>query len=355
VPYTILEVISGLGMGGAEKSFLSRLDYAPAEFETFVINTRPELDSWKLPTGAGSVNCSRKSFSFFSHLYKVLGKLSPDIVIARSPIDFLAISLMKFIYRKEWKLVYEAHSIVISQNLLISLALVPFMRLAISKADLVIAVSKSVANGQQCRGAKSLVLFHVGANAKVSNVVNRNFTFLFVGRFIPLKQPLLFLEAIRLSAEAFLFYRAKVKFIGKGSLEPEISAFIEANQLGDIVELCGYHKDLDSVYSASEYLVSTSRFEGLPITFFEAKLHGLRILTTPSSGDFDILSSEDSVLKDFTVESLVGALKDALAEGQISGERRLFVQEQNAWMQSRERSKLYYELIRDELTKPLQI
>lgn len=355
MPYTILEVISGLGMGGAEKSFLSRLDYVPAEFRTFVINTRPELDSWKLPAGTSSINCSRKNLSFFSRLRKEIHTLSPDIVIARSPIDFLAISFTRLLSRRKWKLIYEAHSVVISQSFFLSVALTPFVRLTISKADLVIAVSKSVASGPQCRGAKKLVLFHVGAIAKVRAEANRNFTFLFVARFVPLKQPLLLLEAIRLSAETFFHYGAKVKFIGKGLLEPEISAFIEANKLGEIIEMCGYREDLDSIYSKSEYLVSTSKFEGLPITFFEAKLHGLRILTTPSSGDFDILGPEDSVLADFTLDSVVNALKDALLSGQVSEEIRASVQRKNAWMQADQRAKLYYELIRDELTKPLQI
>jgi len=349
--YLVMEVISGLGMGGAEKSFLSRLSFIPENFQTIAVNTRPELDSWRLPAGISSVNCSRKNLKFFFRLNQEIHRFSPDAVIVRSPIDLLACSLLKRFTRRKWKLVYEAHSVEISQNLLVSKILTPLVRIANSQTDLVIAVSRSVTHGPQCRGAKKLEVHHVGALAKIQQDSNRSLTFLFIARFVPLKQPLLLLEAIRLSADVFLGRGAKVKIIGKGPLEGEMARFIEANNLGEIVEVCGYRHDLSPIYSESEYLLSTSKFEGLPITFFEAKIHGLRIITTPSSGDFDILGPEDSVLPDFTVETLANSLKGALKEGLLTEEHRVSIQQKNAWMQAGARAQIYYELIESELTK----
>jgi glycosyltransferase involved in cell wall biosynthesis len=345
----MIEVVSGLGMGGAEKSFLSRVKFLPDNFKTAVINTRPELDSWRLPLGTKSVDCSRNNIAFLLRLHQELRKISPNVVVVRSPIDLIALSLIKFFTTRNWKLVYEAHSIEISQNLLVASMLSPFMKFANSQTDLVIAVSKSVATGRQCRGAKKIKVHHVGALAKIQETGKHDFTFLFVARFVPLKQPIFFLEAVKSLADSFLRHGARVKMIGKGVLEPEIAKFIAANDLGKIVELSGYHEDLSSIYSSSEYLISTSLFEGLPITFFEAKLHGLRIISTPSSGDFDILGAEDLILKDFKVETLRNALNAALEGGLLTAERRNSIQRQNAWMQSEARSKLYYELIEAEL------
>ena len=347
----MIEVVSGLGMGGAEKSFLSRLKFLPDNFQTAVLNTRPELDSWGLPLDTESVNCSRNNIGFLLRLHRELQKFSPNVVVARSPIDLIAISLIKFFTKRNWKLVYEAHSIEISQNLLVASVLSPFMKFANSQTDLVIAVSKSVAHGRQCRGAKKIKVHHVGALAKIQETGKRDFTFLFVARFVPLKHPIFFLEAVTSLADSFLRHGARVKMIGKGVLEPEIAKFIAANDLRKIVELSGYHEDLSSIYSSSEYLISTSLFEGLPITFFEAKLHGLRIISTPSSGDFDILGAEDLILKDFKVETLRNALNAALEGGLLTAEGRNSIQRQNAWMQSEARSKLYYELIEAELTQ----
>lgn len=346
-----MEVVSGLGMGGAEKSFLSRVKFLPDNFQITVVNTRPELDSWGLPLGTESVNCSRKNLGFLLCLNRELKKFSPNVVVARSPIDLVAISLIKFFTKRNWKLLYEAHSIEISQNSLAASVLSPFMKFAISQTDLVIAVSSSVATGRQCRGAKKIKVHHVGALAKIQETGMRDFTFLFVARFVPLKQPILFLEAVKSLADSFLRHGARVKLIGKGVLELEIAKFIAANDLGKIVELSGYLEDLSSIYSSSEYLISTSLFEGLPITFFEAKLHGLRIISTPSSGDFDILGAEDLILKDSKVETLRNALNAALEGGLLTAEGRNSIQRQNAWMQSEARSKLYYELIEAELTQ----
>ena len=288
---------------------------------------------------------------FIFRLNRLMRNLAPDVLIVRSPIDLISTSLLKCFTRRKWKLVYEAHSVEISQNSHVSKALKPLMRIANSYTDLVIAVSKSVAHGPQCHGARKLVVHHVGAIAKIMHNSNRIPTYLFIARFIPLKQPLLLLEAIRLSADVFLSYGAKVKFIGKGPLEAEMDKFIAMHNLHEIVEMCGYRDDLDSIYSESEYLLSTSIFEGLPITFFEAKLHGLRIITTPSSGDFDILGSEDSVLPDFTVETLANSLKGALKEGLLAEEHRVSIQQKNAWMQAGARAQIYYELIESEITK----
>jgi glycosyltransferase involved in cell wall biosynthesis len=348
---SVMEVVSGLGMGGAEKSFLSRINFLPDNFQTAVVNTRPELDSWKLPAGMKSVNCNRNNFGFLLHLHQELQNFSPDVVVVRSPVDLMAISLIKVLAKKNWKLVYEGHSVEISQNPIISKILKPVMRLAISQVDLTIAVSRTVADGPQCRGSKNLNVHHLGAIATVQQNSKRDLTFLFIARFVSLKQPLFLLEAIRLLADEFLGYRARVKLIGKGPLESEMVHFIAAHKLENIVEMCGYRDDLDSIYSGSEYLLSTSKFEGLPITFFEAKLHGLRIITTPSSGDFDILGSKDCVLQDFTLHSFVDALKCALEGGLLTKEDRTSIQNQNAWMQAESRAKVYYNLIETELTQ----
>ena len=103
---SVMEVVSGLGMGGAEKSFLSRIKFLPDNFQAAVVNTRPELDSWKLPSGMKSVNCNRNNFGFLLHLHQELQNFSPDVVVVRSPVDLMAISLIKVLAKKNWKLVY---------------------------------------------------------------------------------------------------------------------------------------------------------------------------------------------------------------------------------------------------------
>jgi hypothetical protein len=134
-----------------------------------------------------------------------------------------------------------------------------------------------------------------------------------------------------------------------GPLEPEVKNFIEKHGLHSFVHLVGYSDNLDSIYSRSEYLISSSKFEGLPITFFEAKLHGLKILTFPSSGDFDILGPEDVVLKNFTEHELISALKVALMNGVSSVSDRRQIQERNQWMLAKRCTVKYYQLMENQL------
>jgi glycosyltransferase involved in cell wall biosynthesis len=223
------------------------------------------------------------------------------------------------------------------------------MKLAISQASLTIAVSNSVAKGSQCLGAKDVQVHYFGAEVDTTLSASRKFNFLFVGRLVPLKQPLSLLKAVALLREVFRKEGASLQIVGSGPLEAEVRNFIEEQGLSSFVELVGYSNNLDSLYAESEYLISTSKFEGLPITFFEAKLHGLRVITFPSSGDFDILGVEDEVLKSFTEHELVAALKSAIQSGIASDNERHLVKERSQWMLAKHCADKYYELVENKL------
>lgn len=332
-------------MGGAEKSFLNRIEWAPADLETRVINTIPEISVWKMPLHILTVKCKRKSIRFLRNLKAEIYSYGPDTVIVRSPIDLIVVASLKFSFHQTWKLVYEAHSTRITQKHFYAQILSPAMKFAVSQTDLVVAVSKSVANGPQCRGAKNIRVHHFGADVKLGTDRRNKFKFLFVGRFVALKQPILLLEAIKLVHKELAEFGATVEFIGAGPLEGAIVDFIACNSLGSVVQVAGYTEDLNPVYSKSEILISTSQFEGLPLTFYEAKQHGLRIIATPSSSDFEIFGTEDVILKDFRSESIAESLITALGRGPLTVDERRTIQEKNKWMNSRECAVKYYELI----------
>jgi glycosyltransferase involved in cell wall biosynthesis len=340
-----LEILSGLGMGGAEKTFLNRIEWAPADLETRVLNTIPEISVWEIPLHISTVTCRRKNIRFPMNLKAEIYSYRPDTVIVRSPIDLIFVASLKFLFHQTWKLVYEAHSTRITQKHFYAQILSPAMKFAVSQTDLVVAASQSVAIGPQCRGATNVRVHHFGADVKLGQDRRVNFKFLFAGRFVALKQPILLLEAILLVHKELIDFGATVEFIGTGPLKEAIVDFISCNDLGSVVKLSDYTEDLNSVYSESEILVSTSQFEGLPLTFFEAKQHGLRIITTPSSKDFDILGTEDVILKDFKSASIAESLISAITQGPLTVNERRSIQEKNRWMNSRECAFKYYELI----------
>ncbi len=336
-------------MGGAEKSFLNRIRWAPEKTQTLILNTRPEIAKWASPPGIPSVDCRRNGIAFLLCLRNEIKRFDPHVVTVRSPIDFIFVASIKWVFRAKWHLVYEAHSTRLSQNTFISFLLAPFMRIAFSQTSLSIAVSQSVAKGSQCKGARNLTVHYFGADANPDESEFRKLNFIFVGRLVSLKQPLLLLSAVSSLSESFRREEASLQIVGAGPLESEVKNFIESHGLNSFVELVGYSDNLDTIYSRSEYLISCSKFEGLPITFFEAKLHGLRILTFASSGDFDILGPEDVVLKNFTEDELVSALEVALKNGVSSVSDRRKVQERNQWMLAKHCAIKYYQMLENQL------
>ena len=69
--FRVLEVVSGLGMGGAEKALLSRLNYLPTGYSQSVLNIRPEIDSLKINPGVKEIRIQKKRKSkTLPHLYR---------------------------------------------------------------------------------------------------------------------------------------------------------------------------------------------------------------------------------------------------------------------------------------------
>ena len=342
----VLEIVSGLGVGGAEKSFISRLKYLPDGWTTSIINTLPWINGLKVPEGVLISDVSRNRPLFLYFLFRRIRGHSPDIVIVRSPIDYLFLAIVKIVVCADWKLIFEAHSKRISSNKFIEYLLWIPMRILIGQADLVIAVSKSVAEGNQCFGGHNVIIHYLGSESRITFSKRENTEFLFAARMVPLKRPKMILRAVNELSEVFRAQGAVLQMVGTGPLEPEILKFISSNSLEDVVIFNGPQQSLDTLYSRCDYLISCSSFEGLPLTFFEAKLNGLRIITTPSSGDFDVLGKEDSVLPDFDFSTLKSAISEALQTGISSDQVRSKIQIENKWMDVSNQAPKFYSLLK---------
>lgn len=103
-------------------------------------------------------------------------------------------------------------------------------------------------------------------------------TILWVGRISKEKQPL---DAVEIFARvAQRVPDAKLRMVGSGNARLTAQVQKRCAQLGiaDRVELCGYHADLAPCYAAADVLLSTSQYEGYPLTMVEAQSYGLPIV-----------------------------------------------------------------------------
>ena len=347
--YRILEVVSGFGLGGAEKALITRINYLPVTFEQFILNVRPEIDMMKVHIPIEIHKVSRQGVFRLFAIFTFLLQNSFDVIIVRTPLDAVRFGLLKFILgRKKTKLIFEAHSNFVSTKIGINIVLTYMLRLISRNFNLTIAVSKSVAKGPLCRGHNNVYVVYLGAQiAKISleDSTPRTPRLLFVGRLVELKRPIWLLERLKNINSTLALPKSTLTIVGAGPLELDLKNFIVNNQLDGIVHFAGMQENVTPFYEAATHLVSCSTNEGLPLTFFEAKLAGLSILSTPSGGGREILGDEDYNLKSFDAEEFEEALLQILTSPPPSSKTRQTIQKKSKWMNSEEGAKRYYDLV----------
>jgi glycosyltransferase involved in cell wall biosynthesis len=325
----VLEVTQGLGRGGAERALLQRLVHAPEYFESTIVNLRPELDelhSDKAKVVKFTGGWLRQRF----FLRNLVLKDAPDFVIIRTPKDLLNVASWSSRRRRRFRLVYEAHSEVASERTgLLAWVIAKLVQVANSRVDLHIAVSQRVASGELCSDSRQVVVHYLGATVDESvrgilpPVVGVRF--IFVGRFVRLKRPEWLVSCVRDLAMEFRKTKSVLTMVGDGPLKTTLQGNLRQWDLDDIVEIIGPIEAPEEAMKTSDVLVIASLREGLPLTVFEAKLMGLRILTTPAGGTAEVLDSEDRVVRDFGKPAFIDALRAELERGPQSDEQRFTI------------------------------
>lgn len=127
-----------------------------------------------------------------------------------------------------------------------------------------------------------------------------------VNRFDHQKNPDLLIPIARTIKERQLNCRMNV--IGTGAKFSHIESIIEAEGLGDVITLLGPTNDPRSAMRSSDVILSTSRWEGMPLALLEAMSEGLPVIASDVAGNRDIvLDGETGLL--FNLESPSNAVK----------------------------------------------
>lgn len=347
--YRLLEVVSGLGMGGAEKALMSRMRYANAHFERTILNLRPEIDFLEPEPAVNHFKINDGGFSRISQAFDFVKNNSFDLIIVRTPLDAIRFGLFRFVLRNKMpRIVFEAHSTFVSKKHVVNWIL-GFLLKRVSKEILaVVAVSKSVKNGKLCRGYKDVRVIYLGGDLdgnSLSSKIPEEPRLIFVGRLVDLKRPIWLLEIMNRLNLKMNLSDSVLTIVGTGPLEKDVREYIERNGLSRIVKFVGLQTDLSSFYSSASHLISASTHEGLPLTFFEAKLSGLCILSTPSGGGAEIFSKEDLELATFEADVFEAAVIRILQNPAPSIEIRKSIQSKSSWMSVERCSKEYHEYL----------
>lgn len=99
--------------------------------------------------------------------------------------------------------------------------------------------------------------------------------------------------------------RLRFVSIGQGPLEAELRAALAEHDLGDRFELLGYHPDPPAVLAGADLFTLSSIHEGLPISLIEAMAMGLAPVVTRAGGNEEVVTD--------TVDGIVVEPKDPAA------------------------------------------
>ena len=176
------------------------------------------------------------------------------------------------------------------------------------------------------------------------------FDVLYPGRLVDQKDPLLMVEvAARTVAQRD---DAHFHVVGDGPLEPAVRAAVTAQGLDAHVTFQGPSTELGPWYRASDALLMTSVFEGVPYTIYEALAMGLPVVAPALAGNVELLDGVGGTLIEPRDDAQ--AYADALAalagndelRARTSAEGRDRVRTQfNLAQMSRAHEALYDELI----------
>lgn len=151
------------------------------------------------------------------------------------------------------------------------------------------------------------------------------FVYGFIGRLVPIKNPVLFVKAVQLLMRQETAKRDPDKIsdpsiaaiiVGGGILERSLTTFIEEQSCNAQFTLVGWQSDMATVYSALDVVVLTSLNEGTPVALIEAMAAGKPFVATNVGGVKDLMVGKGSVVTDYNGQHFMVYDNGILVESQ---------------------------------------
>lgn len=251
-----------------------------------------------------------------SSTYKIIKEDKPDIVHAH---DFRASIMIgfneKYIHRYGGRLISHLHNNDPRMKKYSLLSLL--YKMSITKFDDIIVVSTPVIDeyvfSDYLRKQSNVLVLKNIVNEEVinkkiqSSVMPSSSDIVFIGRLTEQKNPLKFLEVIKIVSDTIP--QIKVKIIGNGPLRGEIEKLIKKFQLSNNVEMLGFVSNPYPHIKTSKIGVSTSTWEGFGLSVLENQLLGKPVVATPVGGIPGLITSQSGMLSSSTQEMAYEIIK----------------------------------------------
>lgn len=314
----ILYLITGLGLGGAEKVVCDIADqmnilghHVKIAYLTGNVLVKPKAPNIEVIY----LNLSSASnILFASKKYKnLIRKFKPDIVHSHM-VHANIFARINRIGCNIPKLICTAHNSNEGGKVrMLAYKYTNFL------SDINTNVSQEASASLVKKGAfnsKKLITVYNGIDLEKFNSINTSkdpneLIFLSVGRFNDQKDyPNLF-KAIQIlknkTTEKVKFYIA-----GDGDLREQLEQLIIDLSISDYVVFLGKRSDIPHLLNKANYFVLSSKHEGLPTVVIEAMACGTFVIATDCGGSAEILGDTGILVPTENSEALANAMSDAL-------------------------------------------
>ena len=315
----ILYVITGLGLGGAEKVVADLADQMNSLGHTVKISYLKGEDLVKpvsskveiIPLNLNSVN----DFLSASRKYKkIIKDFKPDIIHSHM-VHANIFARINRIGCVVPRLICTAHNSNEGGKVrMLAYRLTNFL------SDFNTNVSEEATKSLIYKGAFSknnLTTVYNGIDLnkfKSKEIAKKNDEIIIVsvGRFNEQKDyPNLF-RAIKILKENNFLTKVKFYIAGDGELRSEFEEMIKDQNISDNIILLGKRSDIPILLNQADYFVLSSKHEGLPTVVIEAMACGTFVIATDCGGSKEILGKTGILVPPQNSEALAQALKQAV-------------------------------------------
>lgn len=310
----VLQVITGLRIGGAERAMLQLVEaITPKSYETRIVSLTPELDA--LSAAPETVREKVAALDFERHrlqslraFARLIDDYAPEVIHTHMFHALLAVVLVRPLCRVRPKVCFTGHRTVHAPLRRAFLRSFKHIR----AADIVF--SRDVLSSVD---AWHTVVIPNGVEMAVAPPPRRPWggetrRLISVGRLIEDKDCL---GLVRSYARAGLA-NSELVFVGTGPLDGRIKSLADELGVGAQVRLMGLSENVRELLREAHLFVMHSRQEGMPLALLEAGAEGLPVVATPVGSIPSLLADNRGLLA--TESEFAPALRQVLGDAEAA-------------------------------------
>lgn len=308
----VIHVITGLGLGGAEKFVLNICQHLNQKGfpQKVLVLSQDHLDLLPMFQSAGVevqvLGIKNNPLSLISQVIrfkKELGNDAAEVIHAHMFHSLIFASLVK-VFSPHIKIVFTSHNFNIGSRLR---EWITYFLKPLRNIDILFSPKMY----RPFYKKRHLSIIPNGIPTSIYNLDVKKeeiFTFICVARLEKVKNQQAILEsAVKLNKDGFKF---KIWLVGKGEMLDDLMSYSKSKDLDSTIVFKGASNEIPLLMNKSHCFLLPSLWEGMPLSVLEAAASGLPIICSPVGSIPDFFSSD--LVEYSNPEDLYSSMKNVL-------------------------------------------